>query len=294
MAGWLKTRIEKTQYLSLAISLLLHGTLALILFLSSRQLQRVPELSFLTVDLVTLSPQPEKTDKSIDLEIANPTSLPRAEPPRDRRTEQRDEDEAIDVPLNSEPQNRPLQNRASEISPETEARSDTRLNEGATPSRNVLVSPSETTAPPSRWALQPPLSEQNVKRWSEEKGIEADIGCIRSLSEACRNMRKEVFAAYRLTETEKVWTPKFAHTGLSADFYGMSEREIREKLSIPIAGENGIYIPFTNIGMDGGLWDSLHGVNKGCQITTKIDSEQGRQTVKDCGGLLPARKEPRN
>ena len=81
---------------------------------------------------------------------------------------------------------------------------------------------------------------------------------------------------------------------MPVEFYGMSERQIRAKLNVPNAGENGLYIPFTNIGLDGGLWDMLHGVNKGCDWKVAIDGDGNHGPIKDCPDYLPAAKEDRD
>jgi len=120
---------------------------------------------------------------------------------------------------------------------------------------------------PSRWALKPPLAPKRL----EGLGFsQKDIECLTSLEEDCKDLRQNVFAEYRLTETELVWTPNRPDTGLSSQFYGLSEAEIREKLSIPTAGQNGLYIPFTNIGIGGPLMDKLSGVNKTCKSVPAI------------------------
>ena len=118
---------------------------------------------------------------------------------------------------------------------------------------------------PSRWALEPALSKNRLEGIFGE-GFEKDIKCIRSLSEDCNDLRTSVFADYQLSEQDLIWTEKFAHSGLtSSDLHGLSEREIRQKLSIPVAGANGFMI-LPGIGIDGNFWDSLHGVNKKCPV----------------------------
>ncbi len=90
-------------------------------------------------------------------------------------------------------------------------------------------------------------------------------------------MRKEIFAEYQLTETDLIWTPLRADTGLPSQFYGLTDREIRARLNIPTAGENGVFIPFTDIGISGPIVDKMHGVNKTCKLVPSIapvDSSQ--------------------
>ena len=80
--------------------------------------------------------------------------------------------------------------------------------------------------------------------------------------------------------------PSFAHSGLSdSRLYGLSEAEIRERLGIPTAGVNGIYIPFTTIGLDGAWWDHLHGVNKTCTYRWLVTDDGKREVQKTCPEL---------
>jgi hypothetical protein len=139
----------------------------------------------------------------------------------------------------------------------------------------------KTTAPqsyvPSRWALEPALSKPRLEGLFGE-GFEKDINCVRSLSEDCTALRKEVFADYQLTEQDLIWTESFAHSGLtSPELYGLSERQIRKKLGVPIAGDNGFVI-LPGIAIDGNLWDTLHGVNKKCPVL---------RGVRKCPSLRP-------
>jgi len=74
------------------------------------------------------------------------------------------------------------------------------------------------------------------------KSLAAELSCLKGFSEECAETRKDVFDEFQLTETDKVYTKKYAHTGMPAEFYGMSERQIRKKLNLKFAGENGIVI----------------------------------------------------
>jgi hypothetical protein len=139
---------------------------------------------------------------------------------------------------------------------------------------------------PSQWALEPPLSDKNLKGI----GLLKDAECLRALSEDCASLRKEVFAEYELTEMEKVWTEQRADTGMPSQFYGLSEREIRLKIGSKIAGENGFMI-LPGIGIDGSLWDMLHGVKKTCQMKRGINSEGRYDVVRICPESLPAARD---
>jgi len=118
---------------------------------------------------------------------------------------------------------------------------------------------------PSRWALEPALSKDRLEGLFGE-GFQKDVNCIRSLSEDCTSLRKEVFADYQLSEQDLIWTESFAHSGLTnPELHGLSEYDIRKKIGAPIAGDNAFVI-LPGIAIDGNFWDSLHGVNKKCPV----------------------------
>ena len=62
---------------------------------------------------------------------------------------------------------------------------------------------------PSEWALEPALSKNRLEGIFGED-FKNDIDCIRSLSEDCTTLRKEVFAEYQLSEQDLIWSPSFA------------------------------------------------------------------------------------
>ncbi len=122
---------------------------------------------------------------------------------------------------------------------------------------------------PSRWALEPALSKDRLTGIFGD-GFENDISCIRSLSEDCTALRKEVFSEYQLTEQDLIWTESFAHSGLTNPaLHGLSEYNIRKRLGVPIAGDNAFVI-LPGIAIDGNFWDTLHGVNKKCPVVRGI------------------------
>lgn len=135
----------------------------------------------------------------------------------------------------------------------------------------------------SRWALKPPLATDRL----EGLGLGEAVDCLQSLSEDCNDIRKEVFAEYQMTDTDKVWTERRADTGMPSQFYGLSERDIRLKVGSKIAGENGFMI-LPGIGIDGELWDKLHGVKKSCKIQRGVDSSGDYNVVRVCPDSLPA------
>lgn len=158
-------------------------------------------------------------------------------------------------------------------------------------------------------ALSEPSSPSEDERRIDEglKALAADLSCLNGFSTACAEIRKDVFADLQLTETDKVYTKKYAHTGMPVEFYGMSERQIREKLNLKFAGENGIVIIPGLLALDGDLWDALHGVNKKCTWkiaapaksdafarSGELSSAVRHGAIKDCPGYLPAAKEDRD
>ena len=125
------------------------------------------------------------------------------------------------------------------------------------------------------------------------KSLAAELSCLKGFSEACAETRKDVFDEFQLTETEKIYTKKYAHTGMPTEFYGMSERAIREKLNLKFAGENGIVIIPGLLALDGDIWDAMHGVNKKCEWkVSTVGKRHG--AIKDCPDYLPAAKEDRD
>jgi hypothetical protein len=137
-------------------------------------------------------------------------------------------------------------------------------------SRPVTKADSGNTVPLSQSGTKsvaaPTEPSPDQKRIDEGlKSLAAELNCLNGFATECADIRKDVFEDFQMTETDKVYTKKYAHTGMPVEFYGMSERQIRKRLNLKFAGENGLYIPFTNIGIDGAWWDSLHGVNKGCE-----------------------------
>lgn len=157
---------------------------------------------------------------------------------------------------------------------------------------------------------QPAPSEGSTHQARINEGLQAlsaDLTCLKSFSTECAEIRKDVFSEYQMTETDKVYTKKYAHTGMPVEFYGMSERQIRAKLNVPNAGENGIVIIPGLLALDGNWWDTMHGVNKKCKwkvaAPAKSDifarsgelSSAGRHgAVKDCPDYLPAAKDDRD
>ena len=164
----------------------------------------------------------------------------------------------------------------------------------------IVPTPAPITAPSERSA-----DEQRIDEGL--KSLAADLKCLNGFDVDCAEIRKEVFEDFQMTETDKVYTKKYAHTGLPAEFYGISERAIRAKLSVPNAGENGLVIIPGLLALDGNWWDAMHGVNKKCTWkiaapaksdafarSGELSSAVRHGAIKDCPDYLPAAREDRD
>ena len=221
-------------------------------------------------------------EDTISVQIINQRpSNPTTAPPKTEPTPDRDIDQpALPPPL---PRQKPAPVKPPlapnpEVTPQTETPlletpEETPVEAPVTPT--IIAGPQHdgdekdddvpSTYVPSQWALEPALSDERLHGIFGE-GFDNDIKCLRSLSEDCDDLRRSVFSDYQLTEQDLIWTESFAHNGLTnPELHGLSEREIRQKLAIPIAGDNGFVI-LPGIAIDGNLWDSLHGVNKKCPV----------------------------
>lgn len=136
---------------------------------------------------------------------------------------------------------------------------------------------------PDQWRLDP-----GAQMPLDKTQLAQALDCPSGFDVGCAAQRKALFADEQLTETELVWSPAYAHSGLSnSDLYGLSEAEIRKRLGIPTAGQNAFMI-LPGIGIDGPWWDALHGVNKACDYSVRITDDGERVLSKTCGGLKPA------
>ncbi len=149
-----------------------------------------------------------------------------------------------------------------------------------------LQTPNQTTHIPSKWALKPPLAHNRLQGLGFSN---QDIECLRALSEDCNELRAEVFAEYKLTETELVWTPDRPWTGMPAKFHGMTHTEIMEELGMNYAGGNAFMI-VPGISIDGPLWDRLHGVNKPCRYVPAFSRDNGTRGESSTQGQLTTRR----
>jgi len=178
-------------------------------------------------------------------------------------------------------------------------------------SKSAAPADSQNTVPLSQGTAPTPApnqsSEDDIRMAEGLKALTADLTCLKGFSTDCADTRKDVFADFQMTETDKVYTKKYAHTGMPVAFYGMSERQIREKLNLKFAGENGIVIIPGLLALDGPLWDAMHGVNKKCEWKMAAPIIDGPFThsgglsgsvrhgiIKDCPDYLPAAKEDRD
>lgn len=144
---------------------------------------------------------------------------------------------------------------------------------------------------PDRWRL-PVGARIRLEDTKLSKGPLGDsLDCLQGFRVECEELRKSVFSEDQLTETDLVWMATHAHSGLSdSRLYGLSEGEIRERLGIPTAGQNGVMI-LPGIGIDGPIWDALHGVNKNCSYGVGTGASGQRELKKSCGSLKPSSKD---
>jgi len=242
---------------------------------------------FIAIEFVTLPPTPQAIE-------------PVEEPPERPEIE----DAPLPPPLKVNPRPKPAPTPAPDVTTEApdilaSLRAATAEDTGNTvPLSEAGVTPSPT--PPER-------SADDIRIDEGLKALAADLRCLNGFSTDCADIRKDVFKDLQLTETEKVYTKKYAHTGLPSQFYGLSERQIREKLNLKFAGENGIVIIPGLLALDGDLWDALHGVNKKCEWkiaapaksdpfarSGELSSAVRHGAIKDCPNYLPAAKEDRD
>ena len=256
------------------ITLCLHALLFQVLMFSTPDRFDVKE-DVIAVELITLPPHPktiEPVETSPDIEEAPVPPPPKVKP------------QTPVAPLVAPSPSAPIPDILASSKP-AQAK-----DEGNT----VPLSEKGVTALPE--ASSPSEDERRIDEGL--KTLAADLTCLNGFSTDCADTRKDVFADLQMSETDKVWTEKFAHTGLPSEFYGLSERQIRKKLGLHIAGENGIYIPFTNIGLDGAWWDSLHGIKKHCELklaaAPATSDTQGFLPVKVCPSSLPSARNKKN
>ena len=147
---------------------------------------------------------------------------------------------------------------------------------------------------PDRWRLPDgariPLENIQQSRNPNMEAFSKALDCL-GFDADCAMQRKAVFAEDQLTGTDLVWMRSYAHSGLSdSSLYGLSEAQIRERLGIPTAGENGFMI-LPGIGIGGPWWDALHGVNKACEYGIGLNSDGQKQLMKRCAPLKPTSKD---
>lgn len=290
-------RVIETQPLSsqergrFAIAVICTAALHLLLFQAlmfsgAEPLEPIEDV--ISVSLITLPPVPQTQE---------PLPKPTEDPPKLK-----------DAPLPPPPEIKPVPKLAAPFRPLI-----------ATPTPDILASSrpvtetdSSNTVPLSQSGAtsvaaptEPSLDEKRIDEGL--KSLAAELTCLNRFSADCAEIRKNVFEEFQMTETDKIYTKKYAHTGMPVEFYGMSERQIRAKLNVPNAGENGIVIIPGLLALDGDLWDAMHGVNKKCEwkvaapTTGDAFAQSGEGlggtrlgAIKDCPDYLPAAKEDRD
>jgi len=239
------------------LAIILHGLLILCFLVSTRNEMINTRPEYVSVVFIESS-KPQTALKSIDDRPAKKSDQAKTVSPKPARNSISDEEpEALDISNEDKQMDIDLEKQPEPPKVLVIPGKANDIDKKAAPSAHI----------PSRWALKPPLAHSRLEGLGLSIG---EIHCLQSLEEDCKTLRKEIFAEYQLTETEFVWTPNRADTGLPSQLYGLTDREIRSRLSIPNAGENGLFIPFTNIGIGGPIVDKMHGVNKACKLMPAI------------------------
>jgi hypothetical protein len=154
---------------------------------------------------------------------------------------------------------------------ETPLPTDTPVSEpDMVPDPSLDAPPTSAQAAPSS---SPSVSAEWRADWSEPDGpaligeLAETLDCADGFAADCAAVRKDVFAAQQLSDSDKAWMPTRANSGLSDPrFKGMSEAQIMRELGVAVAGENGINVMVVTISS---MWvDPFLGVNKGCRLGT--------------------------
>lgn len=167
----------------------------------------------------------------------------------------------------------------------------------------VVTAPSAPDpAPPA--AEVPDFGRWAVRDWDRDAGVLEPVVAVPSLdcdpaAPDCRALRANVLADAQMTPTERIWMPERAWRGMGAEYVGMSEVQIRDRLGLKTQGQNG-FVLLPGIAIDGPLWDALHGVNKSCVLELAITGPKpgkapGPVLVRECdtGGGGPVERPER-
>jgi len=254
--------------LSLAAALAVH--IALWQILSTASPQRVTENlpDYVTVKLIEDAPKDETIAEPVKPEIVTP-----AEPI-----------EAAE-PLALPPE-LPAQNDDTDSDSEMEP-NDEEIRRDNGP--RLIIDDPKTNGPAidERFRLKGWSGLNNAQAQKDFKALSSAVDCF-GFETKCAAQRKSLFAEYQATDEQRALEQRAPHIGLPSEFYGLSEREIRKKLNVPFAGENGqVIIPFL-LTINGPIWDALHGVNKSCEHKFAGVSGKGHTFVKDCGSYRRA------
>ena len=264
--------------ISMAIAALLH--LSLFIWLHNYETDAISvDFESISVEIVTLA--------TLSPPAAAPELSPEIKPPAETKPEPIIEPQLKPTPtplpeviLTPPP---PTPTPAPDILP-PEGQSSLPIQAAPTPQGDTLI--------PDRWRL-PVGSRISLDKIGPPKGtLQQALDCLKGFNANCAEQRKTVFADDQLSETDLVWMASHPHSGLSdSSLFGLSEAEIRQRLAIPTAGENGFAI-LPGIAIDGPLWDLLHGVNKGCDYSVGIGESGQRELRKSCkDGKRPSSKD---
>jgi hypothetical protein len=273
---------------SVSLAALIHlGLLAL--FQTSDPAPVATEYAAINVELITpISPisdsvdlEESPADDASIIECPAPTPAPTPAPQIESETE---------TPAETQPETMPPPVQGPALDP-TPAAPEIRPPEGQGLTLQASPNPEGDMLIPDRWRL-PVGARIRLEDTKLSRGPLGDsLDCLQGFRVECAELRKSVFAEDQLTQTDLVWMASHPHSGLSdSRLYGLSEGEIRERLGIPTAGQNGVMI-LPGIGIDGPIWDALHGVNKNCRYSVGTGTSGQRELKKSCDPLRPSSKD---
>lgn len=263
MQPYIHIQPRRSQFLgrAICIAIALHGVLMVSVIWASPNSNFVEPPKALSVVMIRPAPKPAAQEKPKP-ELSAPEEAVRVQPSPPVK------EIVSKAPVQDPPEETPEPISEPNIQPDVIPQAPPNILQNEGPAINGEISAPQKPHIPSRWALKPPLAETRLQGLGFSQD---DIECLTSLEDHCQALRKEVFAEYQLTETELVWTPNRPDIGMPAEFRGLSDQEIMEKLGMNYAGGNAFTI-LPGITIDGPLWDKLHGVNKTCKLRQNYGS----------------------
>jgi hypothetical protein len=277
--GWQDEKAEhgKDRLLfAIAVTALIHATLFRAFNNNAPTLMRIDDQP-ISVVLVTPT-QPPSVEVPAPAKPMLPEPVPEAAPKPPK--------EPAEIPKVQPEVPEPTQNLPPTRQPDTrppDGQSSLPVQASPDPEGDVLI--------PDRWRLPVGARTSLDKTKLENGSLGQALDCLKGFRTECADQRKSLFAEEQLSETDLVWMASHPHSGLSdSRLYGLSEAEIRDRLGIPTAGQNGLMI-LPGLKIDGAWWDALHGVNKACEYGVGIGENGKRELKKRCPELRPSSKD---